>query len=36
MISEEIKGKVRKILTGHLEVKQLRKTSERFAIFNKQ
>lgn len=34
MISNEIKDKVKKILTDHLEVKQLRKTSERFAILD--
>ena len=34
MISEEVKNKVKKILTDHLEVKQLRKTSERFAILD--
>jgi Fur family ferric uptake transcriptional regulator len=34
MISEEVKNKVKKILTEHLEVKQLRKTSERFAILD--
>ena len=34
MITNEIKEKVKKILTDHLEVKQLRKTSERFAILD--
>ncbi len=34
MISKEIKDKVKQILTDHLEVKQLRKTSERFAILD--
>jgi Fur family ferric uptake transcriptional regulator len=34
MIANEIKEKVKKILTDHLEVKQLRKTSERFAILD--
>ena len=34
MITNDIKSKVKKILTDHLEVKQLRKTSERFAILD--
>ncbi|HTA62307.1 MAG TPA: transcriptional repressor [Bacteroidia bacterium] len=34
MITNEIKEKVKKILTDHLEVKQLRKTAERFAILD--
>jgi Fur family ferric uptake transcriptional regulator len=34
MITDEIKEKVKKILTDHLEVKQLRKTAERFAILD--
>jgi Fur family ferric uptake transcriptional regulator len=34
MIINEIKEKVKQILTDHLEVKQLRKTSERFAILD--
>jgi Fur family ferric uptake transcriptional regulator len=34
MITNDIKEKVKKILTDHLEVKQLRKTSERFAILD--
>jgi Fur family ferric uptake transcriptional regulator len=34
MITNDIKEKVKKILTDHLEVKQLRKTAERFAILD--
>ena len=34
MVTDEIKEKVKKILTEHLELKQLRKTSERFAILD--
>ena len=34
MVTEEIKIKVKKILTDHLEDKQLRKTAERFAILD--
>jgi Fur family ferric uptake transcriptional regulator len=34
MVTNDIKGKVKKILTDHLEVKQLRKTAERFAILD--
>ncbi|MEO8760601.1 MAG: transcriptional repressor [Bacteroidia bacterium] len=34
MITNDIKAKVKQILTDHLEVKQLRKTSERFAILD--
>jgi len=34
MVTDEIKEKVKNILTDHLEVKQLRKTSERFAILD--
>ena len=34
MITSDIKEKVKQILTDHLEVKQLRKTAERFAILD--
>ncbi len=34
MVTNDIKSKVKKILTDHLEVKQLRKTAERFAILD--
>jgi Fur family ferric uptake transcriptional regulator len=34
MITNDIKEKVKKILTDHLEIKQLRKTAERFAILD--